>query len=139
MLVLERRRDIAILKSEGASPAFISQVFLFAGMGVGGLGTIFGIGIGSLIAWRINDLIGGIEVIVNAAARLWASLSGSGAPKAAIRLLDPAYYIERIPVHFHPSELAVVAAASMALCLVASLIPATRASRLPPLEIFRKT
>ena len=139
MLVLERRRDIAILKSAGASPAFISQVFLFAGAGVGGLGTIFGIVIGSLVAWRINDLIGGIEVIANATSRLWALLSGTDAPKAAIRLLDPAYYIERIPVHLHLGELASVAAASIALCLIASFLPARRAARLPPLEIFRKT
>jgi lipoprotein-releasing system permease protein len=139
MLVLERRRDIAILKSAGASPSFISQVFLFAGVGVGGLGTILGIGIGSFVAWRINDLIGGIEVIVNTASRFLAWTSGSGAPKAAIRLLDPAYYIERIPVHFHPDELALVAAASIALCLLASFLPAKQAARLPPLEIFRKT
>jgi lipoprotein-releasing system permease protein len=139
MLVLERRRDIAILKSAGASSSFISRVFLFAGVGVGGLGTVAGIGAGSLVAWRINDLIGGIEALLNAASRLWAWISGTGSPRAAIRLLDPAYYIERIPVQLHPGELAAVAAASIALCLVASLVPARRASRLPPIEIFRKT
>jgi lipoprotein-releasing system permease protein len=139
MLVLERRRDIAILKSSGASPDFISRVFLLAGVGVGACGTLIGIGIGSLVSWRINDLIAVIEAIVNAASRLWSSLLGTAAPRAAIHLLDPAYYLERIPVNISLSELALVAAASLLLCLLASLVPARSASRLPPLEIFRKT
>jgi ABC-type transport system, involved in lipoprotein release, permease component len=138
MLVLERRRDIAILKSAGASPSFISLSFLLAGAGVGGIGTIVGIGAGSLLAWRINDLIAGIEALANACAQAWTAVSG-GSAGAAIRLLDPAYYIERIPVQLHPGELCAVAATSVALCFLASLLPARRAARLPPLEIFRKT
>jgi lipoprotein-releasing system permease protein len=139
MLVLERRRDIAILKSAGASPGFIGRIFVFTGLAVGGAGTLIGIGIGSLIAWRINDLIAVIEGLVNAVSRLWTILSGSAIPRSAIRLLDPAYYLERIPINMHLSELALVAGTSLVLCLLASLIPAKRASRLPPLEIFRKT
>jgi lipoprotein-releasing system permease protein len=139
MLVLERRRDIAILKSAGASPGMIGRIFVLAGLGIGGAGTVLGIGIGSLLAWRINDLIAAIERIANGASRLWAALSGSAPPRAAIRLLDPAYYLERIPVDLKPAELLAVLGASLALCLLASLIPASRASRLPPLEIFRKT
>jgi lipoprotein-releasing system permease protein len=139
MLVLERRKDIAILKSAGASPSLIGRIFVLAGLGVGGTGTLIGIAVGSAIAWRINDLISLAEGLVNQGARLWALLSGTSLPRSAIRLLDPSYYLERIPVNFHPLELAEVAAASIALCLLASLIPANRASRLPPLEIFRKT
>jgi lipoprotein-releasing system permease protein len=139
MLVLERRRDIAILKSSGASPPFISRVFILAGLGVGACGTMLGIGFGSLVAWRINDLIALAEAAVNAASRAWAALSGASAPRAALRLLDPAYYLERVPVRIDLGELALVAAASLLLSLAASLVPARRASRLPPLEIFRKT
>jgi lipoprotein-releasing system permease protein len=139
MLVLERRRDIAILKSSGASPGFISRVFLLSGLGVGVCGTLLGIGIGSFLSWRINDLIAITEIIANAVSRIWAGLSGTAAPRAAIRLLDPAYYLERIPVNIRVGELALVAASSLLLCFLASLVPARRASRLPPLEIFRKT
>jgi len=138
MLVLERRRDIAILKSAGASPASIGRSFVVTGLAIGGAGTLIGIGLGSLLAWRINDIISAVQRIVNASARLWAEVSGSSPPRAPIRLLDPAYYLERIPIHIHAGELATVLAASLALCLLASLIPASRASRLPPLEIFRK-
>jgi lipoprotein-releasing system permease protein len=139
MLVLERRRDIAILKSSGASPGFISRVFMLAGLGVGASGTVIGIGIGSLLSWRINDIIAVIEGLVNATSRFWSSLTGGALPRAAIRLLDPAYYLERIPVNINPGELSLVAATSLLLCFIASLLPARRASRFPPLEIFRKT
>jgi lipoprotein-releasing system permease protein len=139
MLVLERRRDIAILKSAGASPGLIGRIFVFTGLAIGGSGTLIGIGVGSLLAWRINDFIAVIERLVNGAARLWAAASGSAVSHAGIRLLDPAYYLERIPVSIQFGELVAVAGASLILCLFASLIPARRASRLPPLEIFRKT
>lgn len=139
MLVLERRKDIAILKSSGASQGFIRQVFLLAGLGVGAGGTLLGIGVGSLVSWRINDLIAVVEMAINASSRIWYSLSGAVPPRAAIHLLDPTYYLERIPVNISPIELALVAATSLLLCFVASTIPAHRASRLPPLEIFRKT
>jgi lipoprotein-releasing system permease protein len=139
MLVLERRRDIAILKSAGASPTLIGRIFLLTGLAIGGAGSLVGIGIGSLLAWRINDLIAIIEGIANAALRVWAALSGATPPNTPLRLLDPAYYLQRIPVHIQLGELVAVAATSLALCLLASIIPARRASRLPPLEIFRKT
>jgi len=137
MLVLERRRDIAVLKSQGAGSSFIGLSFVLAGLATGGAGTILGLGLGSLVAWRVNDLIAGIEIVVNAFVDLGSTLGGSAA-HARIRLLNPAYYLERIPVRVDPGELALVAGASLTLCLLASCLAARRASRLPPLEILRK-
>ncbi len=139
MLAIERRREIAVLKSSGASPLFIAAVLAIAGLGTGGIGTLIGLGLGSLAAWRVNDLIAGAEYAVNIVARLWSALSAARSAPAAIRLLDPAYYLESIPVRIELSELALVGALSLALCLIAALIPALRASRQSPLEIFRKT
>jgi lipoprotein-releasing system permease protein len=139
MLVLERRKDIAILKSAGASPGFIGRVFVIAGLGVGSCGTLLGILAGSLLSWRINDVISLAESAVNAASRLMAILSGAASPRSAIHLLDPSYYLATIPVHIDLGELGIVASLSLLLCLLASLVPARRAARLPPLEIFRKT
>ena len=139
MLVLERRRDIAIIKSAGASPSMVGRIFVSAGLTIGGIGTFLGIGAGSLIAWRINDLVSALQEVVNALSRLWANISGTPPPRSAIHLLDPSYYLERIPVNIHFSELAAVAGASLLLCFLASMLPAGRASRLSPLEIFRKT
>jgi lipoprotein-releasing system permease protein len=139
MLVIERRRDIAILKSAGASPGFIGRAFVLAGLGVGAAGTLSGIALGALLSWRINDLISAVEKLVNAVSRLLGAVSGAPEGRAAIRLLDPAYYLEAIPVSIDLGELCMVAGCSILLCLAASLVPASRASRLPPMEIFRKT
>jgi lipoprotein-releasing system permease protein len=139
MLALERRRDIAILKSAGAGPSFIAAILVFAGLGTGGIGTLCGLALGTFAAWRVNDLIAGAEYIVNLVARFGAALSAAPAAPAAIRLLDPAYYLESIPVHIRPGELVVVGVLSIVLCMLAALIPALRASRQSPLEIFRKT
>ncbi len=138
MLVLERRRDLAILKSAGASPGQLGLVFLLAGLATGGLGSLIGIGVGAILAWRINDLIAAMEAVGTLAARAAALLAGRPLPEA-VRLLDPAYYLERIPVRIAPGDLAMVLGASLLLCFLASVLPARRASRLPPLEIFRKT
>jgi len=138
MLVLERRRDIAVLKSTGASNSFVGRVFLLAGLATGGTGTALGLGVGAAAAWRVNDLIALIEGCVNAVAAAAARLAGTAAPLPR-KILDPSYYLERIPVRIDAAELLAVAALSLALCALASLLPARRAARLPPLEIFRKT
>ncbi len=137
MLVVERRKDIAVMKSQGATSALLGLVFLFAGLAIGGIGTFLGLSLGSLVAWRVNDIIAAAEFAVNAVARIGGRLSGAPASEG-IRLLDPAYYLERIPVRLDFGELVFVASLSLALCLLASLLAARRASRLPPLEILRK-
>lgn len=139
MLVLERRRDIAILKSSGAKESFIGLVFVIAGLATGGAGTIAGIAAGCLVAWRVNDLISATEFVVNSIDRLLSGFSGISAQGEALKLLDPSYYLEKIPVRIDAVEMALVAASSLCLCLIASLLPARRAARLPPLEIMRKT
>jgi len=139
MLVLERRRDIAILKSAGASPAFIRKIFVLSGLAVGACGTALGIGVGTLLSWRINDLISAAEKAVNAVSGVLRGLSGTPAPREVLKLLDPAYYLETVPVSIKPLELGAVALGCLFLCFVASLVPARRAAKLPPLEIFRKT
>ncbi|HRY73914.1 MAG TPA: FtsX-like permease family protein [Spirochaetia bacterium] len=138
MLVLERRRDLAILKSAGASPGQLGLIFILAGLATGGAGSLLGIGLGSLLAWRVNDLISGFEGLANLAARALAALQGRPF-SGELRLLDPAYYLERVPVRLDPGELLLVLLSSLLLCLLASILPARRAARLPPLEIFRKT
>lgn len=137
MLVLERRKDIAILKSEGAPSSFVGLVFVLAGLTTGGLGTLLGLTLGSFVAWRVNDLIAAMEFLVNMASRIGSLLTGT-VPAVKIKFLDPAYYLEHIPIRIDVSELVLVAIASLTLCFLASLLAARRAARLPPLEILRK-
>jgi lipoprotein-releasing system permease protein len=133
MLVVERRQDIAILKATGASPALIGSVFITAGLLAGGIGTVIGIAAGLLLSWKINELIGIAETLVNAVSQFFA------APGAAkIHLLDPEFYLSSIPVQIQPVSMLLIALLALVLCVLASFVPARKASRLSPLEITRK-
>jgi lipoprotein-releasing system permease protein len=138
MLVLERRRELAVLRATGVPPSVIALIFLFAGLATGGAGTLLGLGIGSFLAWRVNDLIALLEGGANILSRIPALISGQPLPPQ-FRLLDPGYYLERIPVRLDPGSILTIGGLSLCLCLAASILPALRAARLPPLELIRKT
>ncbi len=139
MITYERSFDIAILKAAGASPSFIALVFLFAGAMIGILGSLLGVALGALAAWKVNEEIAAIEVLLDGIAAVPALLAGSGSALPTIHLLNPAYYLEKIPVRLDFAELALVAGFAFILSLLASTVPAMRAARLRPLEIMRKT
>ena len=138
MLALERKKDIAILKSTGTKDEQVSAIFVASGAFVGVTGSLLGLAIGSLISVFINQLIAALEWILNLFADLSAWIRGS--PVAGpVRVLDPSFYLESIPVRISLPELALIALGGILLCILASLYPARRASRLPPMEIFRKS
>jgi len=145
-LVMERSREIAILKGMGASPSDISHVFLTGGMILGFSGSTLGIILGTLAAVNINSLISGLESVVGAFYGVFAYLSApflSGSQQAAsmpetIRILNPDYYLEHIPVTLDFWALSGILAASLFLSYLASLIPARKAAALSPMEILRR-
>ncbi len=136
-LVLERGQEIAIMKSLGAGPEDLARVFSLGGAAIGGLGALLGAAGGLLVSVRINEILGMIEGLANRFRALAAGLSGGSAP-AAFRVLDPAYYLEVIPVDVSFGGIAAVAVATVALSFVAALGPARRAAALSPLDGFRK-
>lgn len=138
MLSLERKKDIAILKSSGVSNSQIGLIFVTIGAFTGVIGTAIGLGVGTAISVFINEIIAGIETGVDFLARIGGGFVGSKTPMN-FKLLNPSYYLEHIPVTVSPSKLLVVAVLCVGLCILASLLPARKAARLPPLEIFRKT
>ncbi len=138
MLSLEKKRDIAILKSAGASQSQIGAVFVVVGALTGGVGVVLGLAAGSLVAVFVNEILGGMETAINWTAGLWRDLGG-GQPVTRINLLNPSYYLERIPVTLSISSLALMAILGIGLCILASLLPARKAAKLSPLEIIRKT
>ncbi len=142
MLVMERRREIAILKSTGATPADISFSFLLAGFLTGLGGVLIGIPTGILCSLHINGIISFMERVINGARGLVAlvffpALPNGNAP-AIIHLLDPAYYLETIPVHLEPVKIFTIAAGTLALSVLVSVIPAYRAGREKPIDTMRK-
>jgi lipoprotein-releasing system permease protein len=111
MLVTEKAREVAILKSMGARDGAILRIFFAEGLYIGLLGLILGLGLG----------IGGCLL-----------LSHYGLP------LDPdVYYIQKLPVVMRASEIAAVNLAALGLCCLATLYPALLASRMRPVDGLR--
>jgi lipoprotein-releasing system permease protein len=111
MLVTEKAREVAILKSMGASDGAILRIFFAEGLYIGLVGVILGLGLG----------IGGCLL-----------LSHYGLP------LDPdVYYIQKLPVVMRATEIAAVNLAALGLCCLATLYPALLASRMRPVDGLR--
>jgi lipoprotein-releasing system permease protein len=113
MVVLEKRRDIGVLKSLGASNGMVLRIFLLEGLLIGGLGTA----LGTLLGW----------ILISVLQRY-----------PFVRLPGDVYFIERLPVRPELGDFAAVILAAFALCLVAALYPAWRASLLDPVEAIRR-
>jgi lipoprotein-releasing system permease protein len=113
MVVLEKRRDIGVLRTLGAARSTVLQVFLCEGLLIGGLGTALG-------------------------ATLGAGLIALLRRYPFVRLPGDVYFIERLPVRPEVGDFAAVILAAFTLCLGAALYPAWRASRLDPVEAIRR-
>jgi lipoprotein-releasing system permease protein len=130
MLVIERQRDIAVLKASGAGPSFTSAVFLWGAFLTGLAGSIFGIVAGLAIGCSVNSLIRALE-------RALSFLSGifHGGP---VLILDSGYYLEKIPIIVNWNAVFVIALLTIFASVLASWFPARRAGKLKPIEILRK-
>jgi len=113
MIVLSKVREIAILGSMGARAGMLARLFLVAGTSVGAVGTAIGIACGLLVCWLAQAY---------------------GYP------LDPkVYLIGQLPVQIAPREIVAVAAATLAICVLATLYPSLRASKLRAVDGLRHT
>lgn len=138
MLVMEKRSEIAILKATGASPTFITLCFLTAGFFTSFLGLVIALPLGLLISIHINSILKTFENILNSFLYYSAFFLGRNGEYSQMRLLDPAYYLEEIPVTLQFDELYFIAFLTLALSFVVSLVPAIKAGREKPLSIMRK-
>lgn len=135
--VAEHRKDIAVLRSGGATDASIRHIFLQSGLITGSIGTVFGLLAGLLVAVNVNAVIAGIEWVINLFGQLTAALRGR--PFVSLTLLDPSYYLERIPIVVNAGEILAIGGLSILLCIVCSLIPAKKATRISVQELLRKS
>lgn len=139
MLVMERRKEIAILKSLGASPSGITLSFLITGMACGSGGVLLGLPVGLLASVNANQIVQFVEKIVNIFAKAGYLLKGLPASEiTAIKLMDPAYYLQEIPVDLPFAQILLIAGATILLSLIVSVIPAVKAGKEKPLDILRK-
>ena len=138
MLIMERRKEIAILKATGAHPFFITLSFLLAGLVTGAAGLCIGLLGGILASLHINELFAAFEYVINGAqSALYYLLGSTGSPET-IRLLAPEYYLEYIPVSLNITELYIIAAGTLILSVIVCIVPAVYAGKEKPLESMRK-
>jgi lipoprotein-releasing system permease protein len=120
MVVSDKRRDIAILRTLGLDPGTVARVFLTQGAVIGWLGALSGLGLGLLLATHIDTVVPALE-----------GLFGFQIFSADV------YYISRIPAEVHGGDVLVVAVTALALTLAACVYPALRAARVSPAEALR--
>ncbi|KNZ32731.1 MAG: cell division protein FtsX [Methylibium sp. NZG] len=120
MTVTDKRADIAILRTLGASPASIMGIFIVQGAVSGFIGTMAGLVLGLAIAFNVGAIVRGIEQVVGASL-----------------LPSNIYLIDHMPSLPLASDIVPIVLVSLALSFVATLYPSWRASRLQPAEALR--
>jgi lipoprotein-releasing system permease protein len=131
MLVLERQRDIAVLKFSGANISGVTEVFLMGSFLTGLFGGILGIALGLLIGVNINFLIRSLEKALS----FFSGLFNGG----EIKILDPDFYLETIPIIIYFGAVILIGLFAIFCSVLSSWIPAYRAGKLKPMELLRKT
>ena len=112
MMVMEKNRDIAVLRSMGARKRQVWAVFTLHGVAIGGLGTALGLILGYGFSWLGNTY-------------------------KLIPLQADVYALSSVPFHAHPLDGVWIAAAALTISFLATLYPSLSAARLNPVEILR--
>ncbi len=120
MLVKEKGRDIAILRTMGATKGSIMRIFFMTGALIGTLGTFAGLALGSFICFHIDYL----EKLVT-----WATGQNP--------FQNGSYFIDQLPARMDPKETLTIVLLSLALSYLATIPPAWRAAKLDPVEALR--
>ena len=112
MLVMEKTKDIAVLRALGAPARSIKRIFMIQGLLIGALGTTIGVVLGTTLCMLQERY-------------------------HLIRLPGDVYYITALPVDLNISDLVLVAVSALIICFFATLYPAHQAARLNPVEAIR--
>lgn len=121
MIVKDKQTDIAILRTLGAGPGNVLAAFAVQGVVIGAVGTVLGAALGWLLAHNLEALVHGLERLVG------------------MKFLDASvYYMSDLPAHVEWLDVVRVCAVAFAMCALATLYPAWRASRTQPAEALRR-
>jgi len=112
MIVMEKTRDIAILKTMGATDKSIRKIFVFKGMVIGCIGTFTGVSLGTLFCFLLSKY-------------------------KFISLPPSIYYITELPVQLEFFDVLIIAVSAIIICFLATLFPSNQASSLDPIEAIR--
>jgi len=120
MLVKDKGRDIAILRTIGATQGAVMRIFLITGASIGVIGTLMGFLVGRLICLNVESIRQFVSWLTNT------------------ELFSPElYFLSRLPAEMDPGETAAVVVMALTLSLLATLYPSWRAARLDPVEALR--
>lgn len=120
MVVTDKRSDIAILRTLGATPASVMRIFVIQGFLIGLVGTLGGVLGGIVLALNVDVVVPLLESVLG------------------LRLLDPSvYYISELPSELQQNDVLTIGVVSLLLSLVATLYPSRRAARVRPAEALR--
>jgi len=120
MVVTDKRADIAVLRTLGASPRRIMAIFMVQGTAIGVFGTLLGVVGGVLLGWNVEAIVSAIEGLFE------------------VQFLDPSiYYISALPSDVQGRDVLRIALGAFAMTVAATLYPAWRAARTDPAEALR--
>ena len=120
MTVTDKRADIAILRTLGATPRSVMSIFIVQGAASGVIGTVAGVLLGLLIAYNIDVIVPAIESVLHVSF-----------------LPSSVYLISRMPSDPQQGDIVPIAIISLVLAFLATLYPSWRASRMQPAEALR--
>jgi lipoprotein-releasing system permease protein len=120
MLVKEKRRDIAILRTMGAPRGMVMRMFIMSGMWIGIVGTAAGLGLGLLLAANIERIKQLVESIIGQEI-----------------LVADIYFLSTLPTKTDPMEVLIIVLLSLMIALLATIYPARKAASLDPAEVLR--
>jgi lipoprotein-releasing system permease protein len=120
MVVTDKRADIAVLRTLGASPGRIMAIFMVQGTAIGFAGTLLGVVGGVLLGWNVEPIVASIEQVFG------------------VQFLDPSiYYISALPSDVRAADVLRIGGGAFLMSVFATLYPAWRASRTDPAEALR--
>ncbi|MBK5929531.1 lipoprotein-releasing ABC transporter permease subunit [Halochromatium salexigens] len=120
MVVTDKRADIAVLRTLGASPGRIMAIFMVQGTAIGVFGTLLGVIGGVLLGWNVEAIVASIESLFD------------------VHFLDPGiYYISVLPSDVRAEDVIRIALGAFSMTVLATLYPAWRAARTDPAEALR--
>ncbi len=112
MVVVDRTREIGILKSMGMTDRMILRIFMIQGLSIGVIGTTAGTILGLVIAWALDTF----EII---------------------KIPAEVYFVEKLPVSIHATDVGMIVGVSLLIAFLATIYPALQASRLQPVRAIR--
>lgn len=141
MTVMEKRKEIGILRALGAIPSDITKIFVIDGFYIGILGSAIGVFMGFFLTLNIEKIFSIFESIVNGIKNLIYVLFLM--PKNVPRLprfeilSDSIYYLEGVPVEIHFWDVFIISILSIFISIIAAYYPAKKASLTKPVDTIR--